>query len=156
MSNEHEIRDLLARHRQAIHDKDAQSFVALMSDDPTVFSMAAPLAVSGKAVADAEGLRRWFETWDGPITQDTPDWHIVAGQDCAFAYGLTHMSGRKVGGDDVALWFRQTLGLKRVGGEWRVHHAHDSVPFAMDGSLRALVDLDPDSTVDPAEAVGAS
>ena len=34
-------------------------------------------------------------------------------------------------------------GFRREGGQWKVAHVHDSVPFAMDGSGRALLDLKP-------------
>jgi ketosteroid isomerase-like protein len=41
------------------------------------------------------------------------------------------------------MWFRVTLGLRRIDGKWLVTHEHSSVPFYMDGSLRAAVDLNP-------------
>lgn len=156
ISVEHEIRDLLRRYLQAIHDKDADAVAALFSGESAIYSLAPPLAQDGSAASGVAQLRRWFQTWDGPVAQDTPDWHIVAVPGCAFAYGLTRMSGRKVGGDDDALWFRQTLAFTRGEGEWPIRHVHDSVPFAMDGSLRALVELTPESTVDPSSAVGAA
>ncbi|MGH3157151.1 MAG: nuclear transport factor 2 family protein, partial [Streptosporangiaceae bacterium] len=42
-----------------------------------------------------------------------------------------------------ALWYRSTLGLRRLDGEWRIVHEHTSTPFYMDGSLRAATDLRP-------------
>jgi ketosteroid isomerase-like protein len=36
-----------------------------------------------------------------------------------------------------------TLGCRRIDGAWKIVHEHASVPFAMDGSFRALVDLKP-------------
>jgi hypothetical protein len=36
-----------------------------------------------------------------------------------------------------------TFGLHRQNGAWRVAHRHASVPFHMDGSLRAAVTLKP-------------
>jgi PhnB protein len=41
------------------------------------------------------------------------------------------------------VWFRLTLGLRKLGGEWKIAHHHESVPFYMDGSYRAAVDLVP-------------
>jgi ketosteroid isomerase-like protein len=38
---------------------------------------------------------------------------------------------------------RATVGLRRIGGRWQVTHEHSSVPFYMDGSYRAAVDLQP-------------
>ena len=51
------------------------------------------------------------------------------------------MSGTKVDGEEVSLWFRNTSCFRRNGGTWQVVHSHDSVPFYMDGSFRAAVDL---------------
>jgi len=57
------------------------------------------------------------------------------------------LSGTKVGGDKNNLWLRQTLGLRKIDGEWKIVHEHESVPFYMDGSFKAAVDLEPsDST----------
>ncbi len=53
--------------------------------------------------------------------------------------------GTKEGGEAVDLWFRNTLCLKRTSDGWRIVREHASVPFYMDGSLRAAVDLTPNS-----------
>jgi PhnB protein len=38
---------------------------------------------------------------------------------------------------------RATVGFRKVDGKWRVVHEHVSVPFYMDGSYKAAVDLKP-------------
>jgi PhnB protein len=53
------------------------------------------------------------------------------------------MSGTKTDGEEVRLWFRRTLGLRKFGREWKIVHEHESVPFHMDGSLTAAIDLQP-------------
>jgi ketosteroid isomerase-like protein len=53
------------------------------------------------------------------------------------------MTGTKTDGQKVDLWFRATACLIRRTGRWRIEHVHNSVPFAMDGSYRALLDLKP-------------
>jgi PhnB protein len=35
------------------------------------------------------------------------------------------------------------LGLRQRRGAWRIVHAHESVPFLMDGSIKAAIDLKP-------------
>jgi hypothetical protein len=40
---------------------------------------------------------------------------------------------------------RATIGLQVIDGEWLIVHAHESVPFYMDGSFRAAIDLTPES-----------
>jgi len=53
------------------------------------------------------------------------------------------MTGTKKDGEQVSLWFRATACLRREDGGWKITHVHNSVPFAMDGSDRALLDLKP-------------
>jgi ketosteroid isomerase-like protein len=54
------------------------------------------------------------------------------------------MTGTKTNGAKADLWFRETACFRREGGRWRITHMHNSVPFAMDGSDKALLDLQPD------------
>jgi PhnB protein len=85
----------------------------------------------------------WFDTWSSPIGYDLHDPELATAGDVAFAHGLAHMTGTKTDGESVDLWFRTTLGLRRRGAAWKIVHIHESVPFLMDGSLRAAVDLQP-------------
>ena len=59
------------------------------------------------------------------------------------AFGLRHMTGIKKDGERIDLWFRATACVRRTTGGWKIAHVHNSVPFAMDGSGRALLDLRP-------------
>ena len=52
------------------------------------------------------------------------------------------MRGR-IGGEDQDLWYRSTVCLRKTEGRWRIVHDHTSVPFYIDGSYRAAVDLKP-------------
>jgi ketosteroid isomerase-like protein len=62
----------------------------------------------------------------------------------AFATSLDRLTATPKGmTDSFTLWFRVTLGLRRIDGRWLVTHEHESVPFEMDGSFRASVGLQP-------------
>jgi PhnB protein len=50
------------------------------------------------------------------------------------------MSGTKTDGENVELWLRETLGLRKIDDKWKIAHQHESVPFYMDGSYKAAVD----------------
>ena len=67
----------------------------------------------------------------------------MADERIAYAFGLRHMTGTKTDGERADLWFRATACLRREDSGWRIAHVHNSVPFAMDGSDRALLDLEP-------------
>ena len=125
---------------KAICDKDAVRAKSHLTDDVVQFTLAPPLQFKGK---DAEDLEAWFATWNGPIGGEARDVQISAGGDVAFARSLVRMTGTKTDGYEVDLWFRQTLGLVRQAGTWRIAHVHTSVPFYMDGSFKGAFDLKP-------------
>ena len=122
----------------ALRAKDAAGVVARHGPDYLQFSLAPPLQHSN---SDAEGLDSWFATWDGPLGYEIHDREIAVGGDVAFCHGLVRLCGTKRDGESVDLWFRLTLGLRRTGGEWKIIHEHESVPFYMDGSYKAAIDL---------------
>ena len=131
---------VLASWAAALGNKDTAGVVGHLSDDIVSFTLAAPLVHKGKG---ADGLENWFSTWQGPIGGDAVDVKLTVGEDVAFWTGLVHMTGRKTDGFEVDLWFRQTLGLRKQAGVWKIVHEHTSVPFAMDGSGRAELELNP-------------
>jgi ketosteroid isomerase-like protein len=58
-------------------------------------------------------------------------------------HGLIHVSTHMKSGEDAAWWMRATVCLARQSGQWKIVHEHTSVPFYMDGSYRAAIDLSP-------------
>jgi len=53
------------------------------------------------------------------------------------------MTGTRTNGEETDVWVRQTLCLRRLEGAWKITHEHTSVPFYMDGSDKAALDLKP-------------
>jgi ketosteroid isomerase-like protein len=139
-SEEVAINATLQAWGRAMGEKRAVDAVAQLTDNVIQFTLAAPLSFEGKS---AEGLAAWFETWQGPIGGEVHDGRLTAGDEVAFWSGLMHMTGTKTDGVKVDLWFRQTLGLQKVDGKWKIAHIHTSVPFAMDGSGLAELGLKP-------------
>ena len=43
---------------------------------------------------------------------------------------------------------RATVGYRKTNGKWMITHEHVSLPFYMDGSYRAAVDLKPETDAD--------
>lgn len=53
------------------------------------------------------------------------------------------MHGTKLDEGRIDLWFRKTIGFRRINNTWQIVHEHESVPFLMDGSGLAALELDP-------------
>ena len=138
--NEAQIRTVIDERTKALRAKDAAGVVRHRAPDFVQFDLAPPLIA---AAADAKGLEAWFATWRGSLGYEVHNLNVTAGDDTAFCHSLNRMSGTNTDGQGAALWFRQTLCFRRIGGEWRITHEHESVPFYMDGSFKAAVDLTP-------------
>jgi PhnB protein len=142
-TDETRIRDLLNAFATAIRDRDARATVACYARDVVVYDLAPPLRIEAETARDPSYIQQWFDTWTGPIESEAHDLQIVVGDDVAYACALRHMTGTKTDGESADLWFRATACFRRERGEWKITHVHNSVPFAMDGSDRALLDLKP-------------
>ena len=142
-TSETEIRTVIADLSKALHDKDAKRVLSHYAPDSVIFDLAPPLEHAGSGAANEKGLKEWFATWRGPIGHETRDVSITANGDIAYCHGLFRLSGTKVDGEQADVWARQTTCLKKVAGAWKITHDHTSVPFYMDGSYKAAVDLKP-------------
>jgi len=137
------IDEVLGALTAALHNKDAAALIALLSDDAVSFDLAPPLQLKPDVLHDPAPLEEWFATWKSPILSEPLRRTIVVSGDVAYAFGLQHMTGTKVDGKKADLWFCATACFRREGDRWLITHMHNSVPFAMDGTDKALVDLKP-------------
>jgi uncharacterized protein YndB with AHSA1/START domain/ketosteroid isomerase-like protein len=134
------IRAMFGDRSNALFGKVADLAVKHFAADIVSYDLAPPLQHVG---IDKAALQEWFNTWDGQIGWAMGDLDVQVGGDVAFAHGLGHMTGTKTDGEKVDLWTRVTVGFARRGGTWKITHEHTSVPFLMDGSFKAAVDLKP-------------
>jgi ketosteroid isomerase-like protein len=135
-ADEEQIRAVIADRAAAIRERDAERFIAHYAPQIVKFDLPPPLACSGPQARDADALHAWFASHPGgPIDYQIRDLMVAAGGDVAFCYSLNQLAG--------ALWFRSTLGLRKIAGQWLVTHEHNSTPFYMDGSGKAALDLQP-------------
>jgi PhnB protein len=140
---EAEVRSVAEALTSAVQRKDADAVVSLFTQDNVMFVLAPPLQVQSDASSGRQGLEEWFATWQGDPGYETRDMHITAGDDVAFCHSLNRLSGRKTDGETVDLWHRNTLCFRKENGDWKIAHQHQSVPFYMDGSGKAALDLQP-------------
>jgi ketosteroid isomerase-like protein len=136
-----EVGAVLKSYLEALARKDADAAFALLGPALVQYSLAPPLRQPPAAVAK-EALQGWLSSFEGDLRCDTHEAEIVAGAEVAFCYSLNHLVGRQ-GGKPVDLWFRGTMGLRKIDGAWKIVHQHESVPFLMDGSGKAALDLRP-------------
>ena len=139
-SDEAAIRSVIEGWAAALRAKDAAGVVRHQGPGFVHFSLAPPLLTNEE---DAPWLDAWFATWRGPIGYELHEPSVTVGGDVAFSHSLNRMRGTKTDGAQPDLWFRHTLCFRKIGAAWKIVHEHASVPFYMDGSFRAAVDLAP-------------
>jgi PhnB protein len=141
--DEADIRKILDDRAKALYAKNCDRLLASSTADSISFDLDPPLQHKGSKADAKAGLEAWFTTWKGPINWENRDVTVFAEGNIAFSTALSRISGTKTDGADVSLWFRSTNGYRKENGAWKLVHLHSSVPFAMDGSFRACVDLQP-------------
>jgi ketosteroid isomerase-like protein len=120
--------------------RDADAIARHYAPGARIADLAPPLQRRG---FDRAGMQAWLDGWGAPVEVATRDLVVEVAGDLAVAHGLQHTRTRTRGGEEAAWWSRVTRVLNRTRAGWRITHEHDSVPFHMDGSFRAAVDLEP-------------
>jgi uncharacterized protein (TIGR02246 family) len=135
------IRGLFEGWANAIRARDVEGSLAGWAPDVVAFDLISPLQYAGAGEV-RERLADWFSSFDGPIGYENRDLRIAAGEDVAFAHSLNHVDATTTDGTSVDMWWRATVCLRKIDGDWRVTHSHASVPLDMETG-RAAVDLRP-------------
>ncbi len=141
--DEKQIRYLVEARAAALRTKDPGAMVSAYGERVVVFDLAPPLRQPGDA-RDTGPVERWLATFTGPMDAEVRNLEVTVGGDVAFCTSLNRLTATPIGTDEqFDLWHRVTLGLRKVHGSWQITHLHESVPFEMDGSMRASLHLKP-------------
>jgi ketosteroid isomerase-like protein len=144
MSDENELREMLASYQGAMQRRDPSGVVAHLASGIVAFTLAPPLRQDSAEVIDPARIKAWFAGFESDFTWEMTALEITVGGDVAFAHSVNHLSATPAGTPHhFDLWFRATYGLRKVDGAWLIAHDHSSTPFYMDGTMRAAVDLTP-------------
>ena len=139
-----ELRSLVERWAGRLRAKDVEGVLSHYAPDIVSFDLAPPLEHVG-AQSVRESLEAWFPTFSGALGYEVRNLVVAAGDDLAFCRSLNRISGARTDGTVTEVWIRVTLCCRRIEGAWKIVHEHASVPFYMDGSYKAAIDLSPDA-----------
>jgi ketosteroid isomerase-like protein len=140
-SDEAAIRAQIAARVTAVRSKNVEAVLACYAQDVATFDLVAPLANMGLDAVRVR-LSDWFASFETPIDYQVRDVKLALSGDVAFDCHFTHVRGTNKSGQQIAMWFRETIGYQRIGGTWKVTHQHSSVPLDMN-STQARLDLQP-------------
>jgi ketosteroid isomerase-like protein len=140
-SAEREVALLVEQIADAIRAREVDAVMKHYAPDVLAYDLLPPLQYRG-----AEALRRrlagWLGSFAGAIAFEMRDLAITTGGDVAFCHSLNGVCGTAADGERIDMWWRATMGFRRIGGVWLVTHAHSSEPFDMP-SGKALTGLRP-------------
>jgi ketosteroid isomerase-like protein len=127
--DEGQIKALIERWADAVRRHDLPAILAHHERDIVMFDLPPPL--------QCRGIDEYRRTWDLLFKDHRPgqafdveEIDVPCGEDVAFAAAIMRCGP---GGDDdpakkAGFLFRLTVGLRKVGGDWRVVHEHHSEP----------------------------
>lgn len=138
-----EIREVVLARAELLQAGDVKAMLAHSAPRVVQFSLAPPL-VEQVDTTDTTPVEQWLTTFEAPPRREVTQLEITTDGDVAFATSIDSMTATPRGSTEpFTLWYRVTLGLRRIDGRWLVTHEHESVPFHMDEEMRAAIDLKP-------------
>ena len=126
---ENRIRALLETWADAVRRHDIPAILAHHAPDIVMFDLPPPL--------QCKGIEAYEKTWELMFRYHKPgaafdieEFAVTAGQDVAFAAIIMRCGpdSSPNPADKDGFLFRLTVGLRKVGGDWRVAHEHHSIP----------------------------
>jgi uncharacterized protein (TIGR02246 family) len=133
--NEEQIRALIERWAEAVHNGDLDGVLADHSDDIVMFDVPPPYD-------GVRGIEAYRETWP-PFFRwqatgasfEIESLDVTAGDEVAYAHALLLCGTREGLAENPANRLRLTLGLRKQSGRWVVAHEHHSFPDATTSDL---------------------
>jgi uncharacterized protein (TIGR02246 family) len=127
IADDSEIRTLIENWSKGVREEDRGAIRRDHDDDILMFDVPPPF--------QSRGIDGYMATWETffssaekPVRFDFTDVQITAGSDVAFATAVGHCVTTGKDGRREPLDFRLTMGLRKIGGRWRVTHEHHSLP----------------------------
>jgi ketosteroid isomerase-like protein len=128
MTDIEEIGRLLSRRIEALQRSDAAAANSTLDSQVVAFELAGPLQVPPAQATDCAATQAWLDSFDAGPTVTMDELTIYAEGKVAFCHSLNRLQGRRLDGQEVDVTMRSTLGFHKVAGEWKIIHAHTSVP----------------------------
>src|ERR1700753_2245459 len=123
---EKEIRQLIEDWAEAVRKSDLDKILASHSIDIVMYDVPKPF--------QSIGIDAYRKTWDTffkftrPEVFDIQELHVIADQNVAFCYATMKCADKSNSVDYVDLYFRLTIGLRKINDQWTIVHEHHSVP----------------------------
>jgi ketosteroid isomerase-like protein len=139
------LHGLMQAQVRAIREKNIDDAVFNYAVDVLIFDVVGPLGHPRGVDAVRDRLGEWFSSFaEGEgLEFELVDLSISVGGELAFSHSYNHVHGLLKNGGSLDMFWRETLNWERRNGEWKIVHAHSSVPFDA-ATGKALTGLRPE------------
>jgi ketosteroid isomerase-like protein len=128
MSASDEIRALLEARIDALRHRDAALANSFLDGHVVAFELAGPLQLPSPQATDNTLTQAWLDSFsEGPDVK-MEQLAIHADETVAFCHSLNRVRGQRSDGQKIDVTMRSTIGMRKVGGEWKIIHGHTSLP----------------------------
>jgi uncharacterized protein (TIGR02246 family) len=156
-ADERAIREMIERWSRAVERRDAAAIVADYTPDTVLYDAIPPHRTVG-ADAIAAVWEQCFPHFPAKFRSEHRDLAIEVDGDVAYVHGLHRFVPEPADHPAGQTWLRVSVGLRRIGGAWKILHEHVSVPFdPMTGKaafIREGIQGARESAADRAAAIG--
>src|SRR6185312_4865673 len=120
--NEKQVRQLVENWAKAVRDKNIDGILAHHSQDIVMYDVPEPF--------QSIGIEAYRKTWDlffkftRPDVFDIQELHVFADEHIAFCYATMKCADKSNSADYVDLYFRLTIGLRKINNQWTIIHEH--------------------------------
>ena len=125
---EGEIRALAENWRKGFLARDLDTVMSCYTPDVVAFDAVLKLQFQG-AQAYGKHWQACMEMCPGDLVCEFGEFAVEASDNLAFARFLFRCGGTNDKGESQSSWMRSTIGLRRVGDQWKIAHEHISMPF---------------------------
>ncbi len=132
------LAQLLDAYREAVYNKDVDAFVAIYDDDLRVFDLWENWSRHG-----IDAWRNMAEKWFGSLGTErvivqADEIHATVSGDLGFGHAFLKFTAVSADGQELrSLDNRISVGMKKIGGSWKIVHEHTSTPI--DQSTQAIL-----------------
>jgi ketosteroid isomerase-like protein len=125
------ISHLLDSQAAAVCNRDISTATDNYAPEVVIFDVVGPLRHPTGNTTVRKRLEDWFSTFapDAPILFEITDRSISAEDHLGFTHSLNHVHAGLQDGAVLDMFWRETLSWRKIDGQWKIVHAHSSVPF---------------------------
>ena len=129
MTDEEQIRDLIVRWANAVHDGDIDAVLDNHAEDIVMFDVPPPQEGVRGMAAYRDCWPPFFDFQASGGSFDILELQVTAGAEVAYAFALLRCDTADGRRDRPDRRLRLTLGLRREDDRWVVAHEHHSFPL---------------------------